>query len=108
MRDAYLVKLLGAQNPWLLDTYDTLSGFIHLSDRHFQHMLVQSVQTSDGTRKFRVSDTDDYVAAEHQVNLVHTFSTVTRGFVQLVQKWAAVRERFGPPEVLRARFRLVV
>jgi len=108
MRDAYLVELLGARNPWLRETYNLLSGFIHLSDRHFQHVLMQSVQTPDGIRKFHVSSTDDYVPVEHKVNLVRTFSTVTRGLVQLVQEWTVSRERFGPPDVLRERFKLVV
>jgi len=108
MRDAYLVELLGAQNPWLRDTYNMLSGFIHLSERHFQHMLMQSVQTPDGIRKFRISSNDNYVPLEHKVNLACTFSKVTRGVVQLVQEWTVARERFGPPDVLRARFNLVV
>lgn len=108
MRDAYLVELLGAKNPWLRETYNLLSGFIHLSDRHFQHMLMQSVQTPDGIRKFRVSSNDNYVPVEYKVNLVQTFSTVTRGLVQLVQEWTLARERFGPLDVLRERFRLVV
>jgi len=108
MHDAYLVELLSERNPWVQDVYRILSGFIHLSDTHFQHMLMQSVQTPDGTRKFHVSDTDNYVPSEHKVNLVRTFATVTRGVVELVQEWASKRDSFGQPQVLRARFKQVV
>lgn len=108
MRDAYLVELLSTMNPWVTETYSVLSGFIHLSDQHFQHMLMQSVQTPDGTREFRVSDTDEYIPIEHKVNLVRAFSAVTIGATKLVHQWASNRGNFGPPEELKARFKQVV
>ena len=108
MNDAYLVKLLGNENPWLADAYDILSGFIHLSDRHFEHMLLQSVQSEDGVRTFRISDGDDHVPDEQKANLVHTFAVVTRGTTALLQHWADTRDRYGPVEELHSKFTKVV
>lgn len=108
MTDAFLVKLLGAHNPWLVEAYEILSGFIHLSDRHFQHMLLQSEVTEDGSRTFSVSDEDDYVPDEQKANLVRTFSVVTRGATQMIREWGDRRENYGSEEELKQRFTKVV
>jgi hypothetical protein len=108
MTDAFLVAHLGEHNAWLPDAYRVLSGFIHLSEQHFQHMLMQSERSEDGLREFVVSDKSAYISGEQKVALVRTFSSVTRGTISLIKQWADVREQFGTPEQLKARFSEVV
>jgi hypothetical protein len=104
MTDRFLVELLGRKNKWLPEAYDVASGFVHLSEQHFQHMLMQSTSSPDGSREFTISDEDGHIPEEQKLALVHTFSSVTRGATDLVEQWTTIRDSFGSAEMLKARF----
>jgi len=104
MTDTFLVDLLSKNNQWLPNAYAVASGFVHLSEQHFQHMLMQSVASPDGSREFRISDEDGHINEDQKRTLIHTFSSVSRGATGLVKQWASTRGDFESTEQLKARF----
>lgn len=104
MTDARLVELLSARNPWVNHVYTLACSYIHLSDQHLQHFLLRSKKDCEGKREFAIGDEDEHVEPEHKSQLIHAFSVVTRGVLELIGQWATARHTHGTNEQLKARF----
>lgn len=103
MTDQHLQSMLAKVHPWIPGIYQLSSGYVHLSEQHFLHLLMQSSKGEDGTRHFKVSDDDDYLPAQHKVELVQTFSRVTAAVLERVEHWIAHRHDVTDPDRLKAQ-----
>lgn len=104
MTDKYLAELASKRYPWALDIYDLASGYVHLSESHFHHMLMRSKIGDNGVREFHISDTDDYIPEDHKGSIVESFAVISRGVIDVVEEWSRGREQHGTPEELSKRF----
>jgi hypothetical protein len=107
MTDLFLRGLLEKANPWLPEVYQLSSGYIHLSEQHFLHLLMQSTPSNGGTRTFAASDEEDYVPEEHRAALVRAFTVATRGVVALVEQWTIQRGKVTDVARLKKGFGVV-
>jgi hypothetical protein len=101
MTDAYLVRKLGDEFPWVPQVYERTSGYVHLSDVHL--LSVMSVaDESEAKRSFtiKISEEDKPLPEWIYIEAVDAFRAATdillryiRGWVftkanpELVQKW---------------------
>jgi hypothetical protein len=91
MTDKHLQEMLAKAVPWVPEIYSLSSAYIHLSEQHFLHLLMQSSKDEHGTRVIKVSDEDEYVPEDHKTALVHTFARVTEAVLKLVEEWISRR-----------------
>lgn len=91
MTDKHLQEMLATTHPWILEIYKLASGYIHLSEQHFLHLLMQSSRDEQGTRLIKVSDEDDYLPENHKTALVDTFTRVTEALLMLIEAWISNR-----------------
>lgn len=100
MTDQYLQRLLESRFPWLPSIYSLSSAYIHLSEEHFLHVLMQAPKDATGKRQFAVSDQDDYLPEEHKGGLIESFTTVTQCVWSVVDGWLSVRQAVTQPTEL--------
>lgn len=103
MTDRRLVELLSAENPWVDRVYNLACGYIHLSDQHIRHFFLRSEKDSNGLRNISIGD-EEYVDLEQKDQLIDAFAVLTRGILEIVSQWAAVRHGYGINEQLKKQF----
>lgn len=109
MTDKRLVHLLSAKNPWVERVYNLASSYIHLSDQHFYHFVERCKRTDEaGVREIGVGDNDEYLDDAYKLKLIGAFQVVTKGVLELVNQWAAIRVRYGDKASLAKRFTSIV
>lgn len=99
LRDGYLVDLLSKENPWVKNVYDLTSGYIHLSDQHYFHMLGRSNVEANGIREFYVGSKDEHVNSQHKIELVNAFSSVTNGIFKLLPELEKLSKKINLEEL---------
>jgi hypothetical protein len=107
MTDKFLQQLLEKSSPWLPEIYSLSSAYVHLSDQHFLHLMMQSTKDESGTRTFAVSDEEEYIPEEHRASLVKAFSAITRSVLDLVEHWTTYRTNVTNPSRLKEMFGVV-
>jgi hypothetical protein len=86
MSDAYLVKCLSPDYPWLEKVYETTSGYIHLSDTHISSS-VASLDAKTMRFEFQVSSRDDKQPDSLYLEAVAAFREATQIFMRYLRGW---------------------
>lgn len=101
LSDAYLVSRLSEQNPWLTHIYTFCSGYIHLSDVSFHHLLDKSEKvTNTQERKFYIGSDESEIEENHRLELIQAFNVATKEIQKITKEWTVKRHLFGNPKSL--------
>ncbi len=96
LSDGYLVSLLAKKNPWLKHVYLLCSGYIHLSDASFYHLLKKSEPTPDSNeRSFFIGSDESEIEIKQKIELIQAFIVATKGIQEITTQWTASRDQFG-------------
>jgi hypothetical protein len=105
LSDGYLVSLLAEQNPWLKHVYSLCSGYIHLSDVSFHHLLKKSEQIPDSNeRGFYIGSDESEIEIEHKLELIQAFYVATEGIQKITRQWISERHKFGITKKLKKKY----
>lgn len=94
LKDFYLVELMAKDNSWVNHVYKLTSGYIHLSNEHVLHMLGRSQSVGDGQRKLYIGSDDDHVDAQHKIELIKAFGSITAGVFKLLAEWEKLSKNY--------------
>ena len=86
LNDAYLVKKLSSEYPWLTTVYKNLSGYIHLSDKHL-FIPVQSVDHDNRSIQFSINDQDTKYPESSWEEVIGCFNESTDIFIKDLEGW---------------------
>ncbi|GAB1057730.1 MAG: hypothetical protein WAqMacA_41010 [Shewanella algae] len=101
LQDGYLVDLLAIQNPWIKHVYKLCSGYVHLSDSSFYHLIKKSESIpQSGEREFYIGSDESEIEEQHKLELIQAFKVATIGIQKLVTEWIEKRHHFGTNEEL--------
>lgn len=86
LRDAYLVNQLSQTYPWVKNVYAVTSGFIHLSNKHFNQTIAK---TDDKTHivHFEISDKDVKRPPEVYIEVLEAFISSTDIILSFLRDW---------------------
>jgi hypothetical protein len=102
MKDCHLREMLVSQDSekrkWINDLYGITSGYIHLSNHHFNHFIGQSPIGEDGKRLFSIGDDDEHIPDQHKVNQAFWFQATSDLILGRIGDWADLR---GTPGIDR-------
>jgi len=105
LSDGYLVNLLAKENPWLTHVYSLCSGYIHLSDVSFHHLLNKSEAIPESNeRGFYIGSDESEIEIKHKLELIQAFSVATEGIQEIARQWAAQRHQFGKNKNLKKKY----
>lgn len=104
MTDKFLLELLSKRDGDVQKIYELASGYIHLSEQHFFHVMMRSKCDEEGMREFRIFDEDSYLPDDHKTNLAEAFAVTCRGVIDVIEHWINNRELHGNAEQLKHRF----
>ncbi|MBC6982871.1 hypothetical protein [Caulobacter sp. 17J80-11] len=96
LSDAYLVRRLGKQYPWIVEVYKQASGFVHLSERHF-YAAIHSTNDVEREVRFRISETDGDRHESEYYDVVDAFFAATKVSGMVICTYLASKAR--PAEV---------
>lgn len=102
LHDGHLVDLFSELNPWVKHVYKTCSGYIHLSDASFYHLMLKSESIPNSTEKmFYIGPDESEIEEKHKLELVQAFKALTIGIQDLTIEWAAKRHMFGSTKKMK-------
>ena len=91
MTDRYLVSKLDEKYPGILKVYASLSGYVHLSDRHIFHAL-QLLPGEQGKFNARITGEDNYVSDDDYIEIIEAFQEITKILLDFIHSWGFVKE----------------
>ena len=97
MRDAYLVKKLSKEYPWLLTVYSNLSGYIHFSDSHI-FSSIEEVDSSNHSIKFAIQETDTKFTEFSWLEVIDCFNETIDIFIKYLEGWIFTK---GNPKIVQ-------
>lgn len=92
MRDSYLIKKANESYPWMLDVYQTTSGFIHFSGKH----VFTSGRVTDafeGIIEHKISKYDKYVQEASRIEGITCMIEITKAIFELIEGWIHTKEQ---------------
>lgn len=92
--DVYLKNELKQKASWVPRVYDLASGYIHLSDSHFFHMLQNAEQEEDGIWSFQLSSTYGHVETKHKDELIEAFRVTTKAIFDLLKDFESLAKSY--------------
>ncbi|MCQ4265582.1 hypothetical protein [Stutzerimonas stutzeri] len=105
LSDGYLVSLLAKQNPWLKHVYSLCSGYIHLSDASFHHLLKKSEPVPESNeRGFYIGSDESEIEMKQRIELIQAFIVATKGIQEITTQWTASRDQFGLAKNLKKKY----
>ena len=103
MNDAYLVRILSKEYPWIESVYKETSGYVHFSSKHI-FAAMESVASEDRTITFQLSSDDVERAEQFYDEAITAFYHITEIFLLYLEGW--VRTKANPELVLAAKQKL--
>jgi hypothetical protein len=91
LRDAYLVKKLSKEYPWLSTVYHNLSGYVHFSNSHI-FSSVENVGHSDNSIQFAIKDTDTKYPEFSWLEVIDCFNETTDIFINYLMGWIITKD----------------
>ncbi len=99
LKDYYLVECLSENNDWVKRVYKICSGYIHLSDQHIFQMIGRSKMSENGIRNICLGSGDEHIEEKYKIQLVDTFTVVTKGIFKLFSKWEELSKHYDPQKL---------
>jgi hypothetical protein len=96
MTDAYLVKSLSKEYPWIGKVYQETSGYVHFSHKHIMHAMDGYDSTSRSAR-IRISGRDKELPEHIYLDAVEAFIAATDIFLRYLNGWIVTK---ASPELL--------
>lgn len=90
MTDAYLLKKLSVEYPWMPNVYEFTSGFIHLSEKHIIHTVRKLDE--DGNMQTAIGPGDDHVPDEFKIEAIDAFDAITDVALRFVVSWILTKQ----------------
>lgn len=91
MTDQYLLSRIASEYPHLERVYEHLSGYVHLSYKHFFNMMKLE---KGHERKFqlKISAVDSHVQEETYLEALHGFAEITGILFRYVEGWRVAKD----------------
>ena len=105
LQDGHLVNLISVQNPWVRHVYKLCSGYIHLSDMSFYHLIGLSETVPNSTeRVFYIGSNEEHVEEQYKLELIEAFKVITVAVQSLTNDWLENRHHSGSFEELAKKY----
>lgn len=91
MTDKYLVQEISKKYPWISELYNHLSGYIHLSEKHYWN-AIQVNKEKDGSFIMKISDVDSFVTEQDYIGAVLRFRKATDVIFDHISGWINCKE----------------
>lgn len=91
MTDRYLSRKIGEKYRWFPDSYDRMSGYVHMSDIHMLAPIQASGDKTARTIGFEIGKMENCVSDRIYNSLTTTFKISTEIFLDLVEDWATTK-----------------
>ncbi len=91
MTDAYLIKKLEAEHPWLPGVYKKTSAYVHLSTTHMMSALSPASE-KEKSIKIKISPSDKELPESLYIEAVDAFNAATRLFLFYVRSWTVTKD----------------
>jgi len=89
MYDAYLLKKLSADIPWISEVYRRTSGYIHFSESHFHKVFSPS---DDGSFSIGIGSYSNSLPEEVFLEVVEAFNATTYEILKFVYGWLKTKD----------------
>lgn len=90
MHDAYLVKRLSKEYPWIKNVYKETSGYVHFSFKHI-FSAVRHLEEEDRKIHFMISAEDVERAEKYYDEAVDAFGNITEIFLHYLEGWVITK-----------------
>ena len=100
MKDAYLVKKLSKEYPWLPTVYSNLSGYIHFSNSHI-FSSVQEVDSKNNSIKFAIQETDTKFPEFSWLEVIDCFNETVDILIKYLEGWIFTKDNPAIVEKLK-------
>ncbi len=90
MRDAYLVEIVAANEPWITNVYESGSGFIHLSNKHMFGLFSES--KNNGEFRITLGPSQNHIPEEFRIEAVAAISHITSLLIKLCNEWLSKKQ----------------
>lgn len=98
MSDAYLVKKLSNDEPWVNRVYKEASGWVHLSDKH----IFNTFQVSPGNKlNGRIGLEDPFIPDSLYLEAIGAFKAATELLLKYISGWIYTKD--NPQSVQKAK-----
>lgn len=94
MTDAHLVRRTADTDAKVI--YAWANGHVHLSERHFRHLMAASPLQNNGQYLFRVGAEFEYMTPELMFEWAHALRQTSGAVAFVVKKWRERRGEFEP------------
>ena len=94
MHDAYLVKSLSVDFPWVEQVYKKTCGFIHMSEAHL-YSPYNNVDTEAATMQVALTGIDEKLPPETYLDAIATFRAATCAFKDHLAGWIVLKSSPG-------------
>jgi hypothetical protein len=99
MRDAYLVKELAKEHPWVSSVYSETSGYVHLSEKHF-HSSTRRVKGAErGTIQSVIAKDDRFIPDYLKIEAAEAMLEITTQICGYAYGWADTKHGGHLPQV---------
>jgi hypothetical protein len=98
MTDAYLIRKLSNENPWIGRVYIETSGWIHLSDKHFFNCI--ELQSEDDKLRIGVSLEDPLIPDSLYLDAIMAFKNATELLFKYIEGWTFTKNN---PELIQEK-----
>ncbi len=98
MTDQYLVEHLAVEYPWIVQLYETTSGYIHMSDTHM-FSAFDGVNHAERSVGIKIGATDKELPEQTYLDAIHAFRKSTRILARYIDGWIFTKSN---PEMVAA------
>lgn len=85
MTDSHLLSEFAKSEPWVTKVYESVSGFIHLSNKHIFSLF--SNEGADGAFQIAIGPSQNHIPEEFRVEAVAAITHITKLVIGLCKKW---------------------
>jgi hypothetical protein len=96
LTDAHLVELHKQSHPWLPETYEHLSGYIHFSSAHFSNTVKTVCAEEAFTIELHVSDQDLKYQESSWIEILECFRETSSILDKFLRGWIQSKMPFKP------------
>jgi hypothetical protein len=89
LTDAYLVKCLSVEYPWVSQVYDETSGYVHLSNKHVANAFRPTTDPSLG--EFVVGKEDEFIPDSVRIKACMAMHATTNVLLKYLNSWRDVK-----------------
>jgi len=91
MYDSYLCQKCSEIYPWIETVYKNLSGFIHLSEKHFHHAIKADEGAEDRMLNMTIGG-EDQTPIELYIEISGCFKEISKIIISIMKRWCTVKD----------------